>query len=193
MYTPALRGAQSLTDAKFSFLKMNLLEVFIFCKIPPTIFKCNCLYWFILTFVLVFRGSHSLDCFKCVSVGGDNQPCEDPFHNNYTKDILEAPCWAGRKQRDGVFPATACIKLSGIYEDSGETMIVRGCALDSGTLTIDTEIVRMSHCGGFYFDNRYVSGCLQSCSEDACNTSTSVYSSNWLWILTLFISMKYIQ
>ncbi|GFX33961.1 uncharacterized protein TNCV_911641 [Trichonephila clavipes] len=60
-------------------------------------------------------GSHSLDCFKCVSVGGDNQPCEDPFHNNYTKDILEAPCWAGRKQRDGVFPATACIKLSGIY------------------------------------------------------------------------------
>ncbi|GFT16142.1 uncharacterized protein NPIL_220651 [Nephila pilipes] len=183
--------SESLTG--FHSLKMNLLEVSIFCKIPSAIFKCSCLYWFILTFALVFRGSHSLDCFKCVSVGGDNQPCEDPFHNNYTKDILEAPCWAGRKQRDGVFPATACIKLSGIYEDSGETMIVRGCALDSGTLTIDTEIVRMSHCGGFYFDNRYVSGCLQSCSEDACNTSASVYSLNWLFILTLFILMNNIQ
>lgn len=27
----------------------------------------------------------------------------------------------------------------------------------------------MSHCGGFYFDNNYVSGCVQSCFEDACN------------------------
>ncbi|GBL77132.1 hypothetical protein AVEN_12766-1 [Araneus ventricosus] len=142
---------------------------------------------------LLKAGSHSLDCFKCVSVGGDNQPCEDPFHNNYTKDILEAPCWAGRKQRDGVFPATACIKLSGIYEDSGETMVVRGCALDSGTLTIDTEIVRMSHCGGFYFDNRYVSGCLQSCSEDACNRTSSTYSWNWIYLLTFLILMTHAQ
>lgn len=35
-------------------------------------------------------------------------------------------------------------------------MIVRGCALDSGTLTTDTEIVRMSHCGGFVYGDRYV-------------------------------------
>lgn len=33
---------------------------------------------------------------------------------------------------------------------------MRGCALDSGTLTTDTEIVRMSHCGGFYYDKRYL-------------------------------------
>jgi hypothetical protein len=26
--------------------------------------------------------------------------------------------------------------------------------LDSGTLTTDTEIIRMSHCGAFYFDDR---------------------------------------
>ena len=38
--------------------------------------------------------------------------------------------------------------------DTGETIIVRGCALDSGTLTTDTEIIRMSHCGGLYFDER---------------------------------------
>src|SRR5438128_1284065 len=48
-------------------------------------------------------------------------------------------------------------------------MVVRDCALDSGTLTTDTELVRMSHCGGFYFDEEYVSGCVQSCFEDACN------------------------
>jgi hypothetical protein len=39
-------------------------------------------------------------------------------------------------------------------DDTGETMMVRGCALDSGTLTTDTEIIRMSHCGFFYFNER---------------------------------------
>lgn len=109
-----------------------------------------------------------LDCFKCVSVGASNPSCDEPFHNNYTSDILETPCMGGRKDRNGLFPATACLKLSGVYQN-GTKMVVRGCGLDSGSLTVDTEIVRMSHCGGFYFDNDYVSGCLTSCTDDACN------------------------
>ena len=32
--------------------------------------------------------------------------------------------------------------------------MIRGCAVDSGTLTTDTEIIRMSHCGAFYFNER---------------------------------------
>jgi len=112
----------------------------------------------------------AIDCFKCVSLGGKNPACEDPFHNNFTSDLLESPCMGGRKGRNGLFPATACLKLSGIYGDTGETIVVRGCALDSGTLTTDTEIIRMSHCGGLYFDERYVNGCLQSCDDgDGCN------------------------
>jgi len=39
-------------------------------------------------------------------------------------------------------------------ETTGQHVTVRGCALDSGTLTTDTEIIRMSHCGGFYFDDK---------------------------------------
>lgn len=39
-------------------------------------------------------------------------------------------------------------------DDTGETITVRGCALDSGTLTTDTELIRMSHCGRFYYDDR---------------------------------------
>ncbi|KAJ8982964.1 hypothetical protein NQ317_005282, partial [Molorchus minor] len=54
--------------------------------------------------------------------------------------------------------------------ESGETIVVRGCALDSGTLTTDTELVRMSHCGGFIYDDKYVRGCVQTCNDaDACN------------------------
>ncbi|GLV43649.1 uncharacterized protein CBL_07024 [Carabus blaptoides fortunei] len=78
----------------------------------------------------------------------------------------------GRKGRDGLFPATSCIKIAGVFDDNGDSITVRGCALDSGTLTTDTEIVRMSHCGGFYYEDRYVRGCLQSCNDaDACNTA----------------------
>merc|ERR1712087_365520 len=87
---------------------------------------------------------------------------------------LELPCMGGRKGRDGLFPASDCIKVTGSYDDTGESMMIRGCALDSGTLTTDTEIIRMSHCGAFYFNERYVRGCLQSCEDaDACNSAPS--------------------
>lgn len=148
--------------------------------------------------LLLFAG-WAIDCFKCVSIDGDNKPCDDPFHNNGSLAFLESPCLGGRKGRDGLFPATACIKIAGIYgnitsemliirlsyifiidqdsvneprtqkyvkscilidypinvsDESGVSLMVRSCALDSGTLTTDSEIIRMSHCGGFYFDNK---------------------------------------
>ncbi|KAI5747872.1 hypothetical protein M8J77_019383 [Diaphorina citri] len=76
-------------------------------------------YTTIPIFVMIFNCIHSvsggIDCFKCVSINGDNPACDDPFHNNYTLDIYESPCMGGRKGRDGLFPATACIKMNGIY------------------------------------------------------------------------------
>ncbi|XP_065371460.1 uncharacterized protein LOC135963497 [Calliphora vicina] len=135
----------------------------------------------------------AIDCFKCVSYNGANKACDDPFHNNYSTGILESPCMGGRKGRNGLFPATACIKIAGYYDDTGETITVRGCALDSGTLTTDTEIVRMSHCGKFYYDDRYVHGCLQSCSDsDACNTASQplhISSTTSLRLKYLLISL----
>lgn len=38
--------------------------------------------------------------------------------------------------------------------DGSGRMTIRGCALDSGTLTTDTEITRMSHCGSFYYNEK---------------------------------------
>ncbi|KAG0730136.1 hypothetical protein GWK47_028908 [Chionoecetes opilio] len=118
--------------------------------------------------------------------------------------MLESPCMAGRKGREGLFPATACIKLAGYYDDVGDHMIIRDCTVDSGSLTVDTElgrmshcgafvfadsgtlttdteIIRMSHCGGIVFNDKYVKGCLQSCDDyEGCNSapsSTSITSS----------------
>ncbi|XP_050721186.1 putative transcriptional regulator cudA [Eriocheir sinensis] len=100
------------------------------------------------------QGAHAIDCFKCVSVNGDNPSCEDPFHNNFSTAMLESPCMAGRKGREGLFPATACIKLAGVYDQGRGRIVVRACALDSGTLTTDTEIIRMSHCGGIVYNDK---------------------------------------
>ncbi|KAJ6633460.1 hypothetical protein Bhyg_15807, partial [Pseudolycoriella hygida] len=118
---------------------------------------------FLVVLLTCFHYGYSIDCFKCVSYNGNNVACDDPFHNNVSTAFLEAPCMGGRKGRDGLFPATSCIKIAGHFADTGESITVRGCALDSGTLTTDTELIRMSHCGRFYYEDRYVKGCLQSC------------------------------
>ena len=40
--------------------------------------------------------------------------------------------------------------------ETGEELVVRGCSLDSGSTTADTEIVRISNCGAFKFEDRYI-------------------------------------
>lgn len=116
--------------------------------------------------------SAGIDCFKCVSLNHSNPSCEDPFHNNYTTKILERPCMGGRKGRNGLFPASSCTKVVGDYADGSGSIMIRGCSVDSGTLTTDTELIRMSHCGSFYFNEKYVYGCVQSCDDvDACNSA----------------------
>uniref|UniRef100_A0A182M2B2 Protein sleepless n=1 Tax=Anopheles culicifacies TaxID=139723 RepID=A0A182M2B2_9DIPT len=69
----------------------------------------------LLLTVMPFQMVYGIDCFKCVSMNGANKACDDPFHNNYSAAILESPCMGGRKGRDGLFPATSCIKIAGYY------------------------------------------------------------------------------
>ncbi|CAL4080025.1 unnamed protein product [Meganyctiphanes norvegica] len=146
----------------------------------------------LLMLIMLPAGCLCIDCYQCSSINGDDPSCEDPFHTNFTSSILHSPCMAGRKNRAGLFPATTCIKMAGRYSDTGETIMVRTCALDSGTLTTDTEIIRMSHCGSFYFEDRYVKGCLQSCEDaDGCNHAARLghqYSPILMVIIT-FLSL----
>eukprot|EP00091_Calanus_sinicus_P017426 TRINITY_DN37667_c0_g1_i1.p1 TRINITY_DN37667_c0_g1~~TRINITY_DN37667_c0_g1_i1.p1 ORF type:complete len:111 (-),score=23.45 TRINITY_DN37667_c0_g1_i1:343-675(-) len=88
----------------------NLLDIFIFTFL--TIENC--------------RKVACIACFKCVSVDGDNPSCEDKFHNNATEGMVElvSPCMGGRKGRDGLFPASDCIKVTGSYVDTGESMMI---------------------------------------------------------------------
>ncbi|EGT40250.1 hypothetical protein CAEBREN_09760 [Caenorhabditis brenneri] len=92
-----------------------------------------------------------IGCFVCSSFDGENKGCEDPF--NSTMDLSSRdrdasavanynyPCWAYKKGRHGLFPADHCIKIVGYRADNdSKTLVIRTCALDSGTLTADTEI-----------------------------------------------------
>lgn len=88
---------------------------------------------------------------------------------------------------DKRFQMPQVIDQSQFPDDNDDTIILRGCAMDSGTLTTDTEIVRLSHCGGFYYNDRYVRGCVQSCNDaDACNSSPVIFTN----VLLNFISIS---
>ncbi|XP_045126242.1 uncharacterized protein LOC123513237 [Portunus trituberculatus] len=145
---------------------------------------------FLLLFTLAsaWAGVEGLDCFKCGSVNGSDPQCSDPFHHNYSTAYLASPCLAGWKGREGVFPASHCVKLSGYFYQTGETMFVRGCTTDSGTLTVDTELGRQSHCGVFLYDDRLVVGCVEACNEfDGCNASSHLSASPYLLLFLLVL------
>uniref|UniRef100_A0A8R1I8T6 Protein sleepless n=1 Tax=Caenorhabditis japonica TaxID=281687 RepID=A0A8R1I8T6_CAEJA len=131
----------------------------------------------------VMEGVSGIGCFVCSSFDGENKGCEDPF--NSTMDLSSRdrdasavanynyPCWAYKKGRHGLFPADHCIKIVGYRADNeSKTLVIRTCALDSGTLTADTEIVRISHCGSFKYEGHQYKGCVQSCDADGCNSSS---------------------
>jgi len=140
----------------------------------------------ILLQMLVDFGS-GIGCFVCSSIGGSNPSCEDTFHFNDTNVDYHTNCMAGRKGRDGLYPGSSCTKLSGTIIATGELVVVRGCSLDSGSTTADTEIVRISNCGAFQFEDQYLSGCVMSCNNnDGCNTATTVKFSFIFNLLIVF-------
>lgn len=127
---------------------------------------------------MIATGVGSIGCFVCSSFNGSNPTCEDTFNSTVYREEpntigisnYQYPCWAFKKQRHGLFPADHCIKVNGHRtDDSSQTMVIRTCALDSGTLTADTEIVRISHCGHFKYEGHQYSGCVQACDTDGCN------------------------
>ncbi|OQV25969.1 hypothetical protein BV898_00107 [Hypsibius exemplaris] len=149
----------------------------------------------VILFSFFFKYSLQIDCYVCSSFSANDPLCEDPFdpifHDppanpaalpgphggknilaNGSYIYLQRGCYGARKARVTAFPATACLKLAGHFSDTGESMVVRACALDGGSLTSDTEIVRQNHCGGFFLNERYVRGCLEACFTDGCNGSS---------------------
>ena len=92
-----------------------------------------------------------IGCFVCTSFNGSNPDCEDTFNSTVERGArgnianYQFPCWSFKKNRQGLFPADHCIKVSGYKShDPSQTVVIRTCALDSGTLTADTGMESLS-------------------------------------------------
>ena len=75
-----------------------------------------------------------------------------------------------------------CMSIIPLSGDTGETLVVRTCGLDSNEQTADVELVRVPHtCGIFKFEasqeeqrgghrQRKLTGCIEVCDgPDGCN------------------------
>uniref|UniRef100_A0A2C9LHG4 Protein sleepless n=1 Tax=Biomphalaria glabrata TaxID=6526 RepID=A0A2C9LHG4_BIOGL len=105
-------------------------------------------------------------CYKCHSMNGSDAHCGDPFHPAFNMDRYHTKCEQGQNNRIGLFPARYCTKIKGTNLKTNEEMIIRSCSLYAFENT----------CGMFQFDNVHYTGCLMSCTRDACNSGRSTYS-----------------
>ncbi|CAF4605172.1 unnamed protein product [Rotaria sp. Silwood1] len=133
----------------------------------------------------------SISCYKCFSINGSNPLCEDFFQGDMsgTTSLLQTPCLTNLRGRQGLFPATHCIKLVAY---SGEAKSVqytyRTCSRDEGD---DNGITRTSHCGFIKLDwihpHRRFRGCLSICDKDACNQA--YYHSISIWNIIFCLNL----
>ncbi|CAG9531026.1 unnamed protein product [Cercopithifilaria johnstoni] len=159
---------------------------------------------FLFIIMMIMQEVDSIGCFVCFSFNGSDPSCEDTFNstilhkesNRIGVGNYHYPCWALKKKRQGLFPADHCIKVNGHRNDASQTMVIRTCALDSGTFTADTEIVRISHCGHFNYKGHQYSGCVQSCDTDGCNGANKMNTNLYIpyvvpIIVMIFITLHY--
>ncbi|KAL3865097.1 hypothetical protein ACJMK2_006726 [Sinanodonta woodiana] len=143
------------------------------------------LYGVVCCFFQEVKVVKTIGCFVCTSFNHNNPDCEDNFNNTDNKFYKEE-CWAGRRDRLGLFPGTECVKMIANDEKSGFSLTVRDCVVDNGGTNEETELGRQSHCGWMReieYNGRRMRGCILSCSTDACNMGVSLLFS---WKYTLF-------
>ncbi|KAH9496329.1 hypothetical protein Btru_010628 [Bulinus truncatus] len=110
-------------------------------------------------------------CYKCHSRNGSDAHCGDPFHPAFNMERYHTKCEQGQDFRIGLFPARYCTKIKGTNLKTNEEMIVRSCSMSALDNT----------CGLFQFENHRYSGCLMSCTRDACNAGHSARRPANIW------------
>ncbi|XP_074642760.1 uncharacterized protein LOC141899986 isoform X1 [Tubulanus polymorphus] len=144
--------------------------------------------------LLCVSEANGIGCYVCTSINHSDPQCEDTF-NSTKRSYYQSECWAGRKNRAGLFPATQCIKLKASIGEN-YTIMSRRCVVDDGGTTSETEIGRESHCGWIRelrLNDQDMRGCVLACASDGCNTATSLgFSSRILSSSILFLILTWI-
>ena len=94
---------------KCNKLRSILILLMQICSYIYYIFLYISLHWMKKIYECLFS-VQSIGCFRCTSMNGNNIDCEDTFNN--TDKYYVSDCWASRKDRIGLFPATECIKMT---------------------------------------------------------------------------------
>ncbi|XP_060066682.1 uncharacterized protein LOC132546967 [Ylistrum balloti] len=142
--------------------------------------------WILLSLA---KEADTIGCFQCTSINKENNACEDTFNNTDDKYYI-SECWASRKGRHGLFPATECIKMIAYDDSTGFSLVVRDCVVDNGGTNSETEIGRQSHCGWMreiQYDEKRMKGCILSCNSDGCNGASGLSTLNVQTLVTLVL------
>ncbi|CAH1785130.1 unnamed protein product [Owenia fusiformis] len=145
---------------------------------------------------LLSKSVEGIGCFVCTSINGSNPACEDTFNNSMTLDVYKPNCKAGRKARTGLFPATDCIKLKAVIDDSKVEHLIRACVTDDGGINSETEIGRISHCGfirQIKLDGKEATGCILTCNTDGCNGAVHLSLPTFGLLLTMFVLLRQLK
>ncbi|BFZ08687.1 hypothetical protein BsWGS_11726 [Bradybaena similaris] len=137
---------------------------------PVNIMLLECVFFVLITLVDVSKEKYlkqqtGVGCYKCHSINGSDAHCGDPFHPAFNMQRYFAKCEQAQDKRVGLFPARYCTKIKGTNLRTNEEMIIRSCSNSAFDNT----------CGLFEFKNTRYSGCLMSCSRDACNGTPSPF------------------
>ncbi|KAI3388947.1 hypothetical protein SNEBB_007422 [Seison nebaliae] len=145
----------------------------------------------ILLSIIIKKDVYSIGCYRCTSINHSNVACEDVYEPSINSPMYHPTCQTGRRNRAGLFPATHCIKIKAFDADdwnsSRSTFIFRGCELDNGDITLDTELIRVSHCGKLVLYQKNYNGCIQSCNTDGCNKSNEINKPNFVLFLIFVV------
>jgi len=115
--------------------------------------------------LLIYKGCNAINCFSCTSRNQSDPHCEDPVAPYYIDYTIN--CKVPKEGHLGQFPANFCVKLIGVSEETGETLVTRTCVLEDMN----------SQCGRFKFQNDTMKGCILTCEHDGCNFAVPLTSS----------------
>jgi len=128
---------------------------------------------FFLLVNVIQKGCQAINCYTCTSRNSSEPHCEDPVAPHFI--AYAKNCQVPKEGHLGQFPANFCVKLIGVSETTGETLVTRTCVLEDMN----------SQCGHFKFQNDTMKGCILSCEQDGCNESSKLSICNNFLIGTL--------
>ncbi|UJR33244.1 hypothetical protein I4U23_020699 [Adineta vaga] len=143
----------------------------------------------------------SLSCFKCMTTDFQYDPCKDPF--NPIDNRLEYECQATIRDRNGLFPARFCVKISGIIVDVDTSLnrslvhkplYLRTCITENimdSTRSLDsTGHFRLKNFAGIDGEIK-MQGTITLCTTDGCNRTNFSKNDRFLILSLFFLSISY--